>query len=127
MPTSNPRFGQVSIASSTSIPTKTQPSFPFSTLTFLPGTYDVILLLDNREQRSGDRAFFPEALRARGIAHESRTLEIGDVAWIAREKGVDPDEQKEVVLDSILERKTLDDLVGSIKDGRFKEQKVCYN
>ena len=46
------------------------------------------------------------------------------MAWVARKKGVGPDEQKEVVLDSILERKTLDDLVGSIKDGRFKEQKV---
>ena len=35
-----------------------------------------------------------------------------------------PDEDKEIVLDFIVERKTMDDLVSSIKDGRFQEQKV---
>ena len=30
-----------------------------------------------------------------------------------------------MVLDYIVERKRLDDLSGSIVDGRYKEQKVC--
>ena len=33
---------------------------------------------------------------------------------------------KELVLDYIIERKRMDDLVGSCIDGRFKEQKVCW-
>ncbi len=36
-------------------------------------------------------------------------------------------EDKEVVLDFIIERKRLDDLAGSIIDGRFREQKVILN
>ena len=34
------------------------------------------------------------------------------------------DTAEEIVLDFIVERKRLDDLAGSIKDGRFREQKV---
>ena len=34
-------------------------------------------------------------------------------------------ERRELVLDYIVERKRMDDLCSSIKDGRFKEQKVC--
>ena len=33
---------------------------------------------------------------------------------------------REVVLEHIVERKRIDDLAGSIMDGRFHEQKVCY-
>ncbi len=33
-------------------------------------------------------------------------------------------ERRELVLDYIVERKRMDDLCSSIKDGRFKEQKV---
>lgn len=33
---------------------------------------------------------------------------------------------REVVLEHIVERKRIDDLAGSIMDGRFREQKVCY-
>ena len=35
-------------------------------------------------------------------------------------------ERRELVLDYIVERKRMDDLCSSIKDGRFKEQKVLY-
>jgi hypothetical protein len=34
---------------------------------------------------------------------------------------------REVVLDYIVERKRMDDLAGSITDGRFNEQKVLYS
>ena len=33
-------------------------------------------------------------------------------------------DRRELVLDYIVERKRMDDLCSSIKDGRFKEQKV---
>jgi crossover junction endonuclease MUS81 len=57
-----------------------------------------------------------------------KSLELGDVLWVAKcnkpgwlsRMGSDGDE---VVLDWIVERKRLDDLIGSIKDGRFQEQK----
>lgn len=34
---------------------------------------------------------------------------------------------RELVLDYIIERKRMDDLCGSIIDGRFREQKVLLN
>lgn len=34
---------------------------------------------------------------------------------------------KELVLDYIIERKRIDDLCGSIMDGRFREQKVWHS
>jgi len=39
---------------------------------------------------------------------------------------VDCGEKIELVLDFIVERKRMDDLAGSIVDGRFREQKVVH-
>lgn len=57
-----------------------------------------------------------------------RALELGDALWVAKchdanflpRLGAEGDE---IMLDYIVERKRLDDLIGSIKDGRFHEQK----
>lgn len=49
-----------------------------------------------------------------------RKLHVGDFLWIAQHK---TDKCKEFVLPYIIERKRLDDLSSSIKDGRFHEQK----
>jgi crossover junction endonuclease MUS81 len=49
-----------------------------------------------------------------------RKLNVGDFLWIAQHK---TDKSKELVLPYIVERKRLDDLSSSIKDGRFHEQK----
>ncbi|KAG5459096.1 MAG: restriction endonuclease type II-like protein [Olpidium bornovanus] len=57
-----------------------------------------------------------------GIPCEQQVLEVGDVTWIARRA----ETGEEVALDFILERKRLDDLIASIKDGRFLEQKVSF-
>ncbi|KAJ3119299.1 Crossover junction endonuclease mus81 [Physocladia obscura] len=93
----------------------------------LAGSFEVVLLLDNREVKNGyNRNFFKDGLSEKGIRFESRSLEIGDITWIARPKGYDAKthgEEKEILLEYIIERKTMDDLVASIKDGRFKEQK----
>lgn len=82
--------------------------------------YDIILLIDNREIRgTDDRNFFMQELQKKGIKCEVRQLNIGDFIWIGRHKTT----KREVFLNSIIERKRIDDLCSSIKDGRFYEQK----
>ncbi|CUM50185.1 Crossover junction endonuclease MUS81 [Debaryomyces fabryi] len=87
---------------------------------WVPGEYDIILIIDNREIRSQrDRDFFQTRLTSLKIECDVRPLSVGDVVWIAKHKKT----RKEVILNYICERKRLDDLVSSIKDGRFQEQK----
>ena len=87
-----------------------------------PDEYEIILLLDNREvSTKTDRNYIQDNLALRGINCDTRPLVLGDVTWIAKEKkpnGI------EIILDHIVERKRIDDLISSIKDGRFREQKV---
>lgn len=54
------------------------------------------------------------------MTSEVRKLNVGDFLWIAQHK---IDKSNELVLPYIIERKRLDDLSSSIKDGRFHEQK----
>lgn len=94
-----------------------------------PGSFTVELVLDTREVRtSKDRDYIANELIKKGIIPQVRALELGDSMWVAKCR--DPtylarygEEGDEVMLDWILERKRLDDLIGSIKDGRFHEQK----
>lgn len=101
-----------------------------------PGTFEVQLLLDTREIRSTtDRDYISSELRKQGVIADLRALPLGDVLWIAKLKpphdslfrhrnaGDDEEGSTEVILNHVLERKRLDDLVYSIKDGRFHEQK----
>lgn len=84
-----------------------------------PGSFEVQMRIDNREVKTQkDRDFIQEQLYNSGIALNTRVLNVGDVLWVAK----CPD-GREIVLDYIVERKRMDDLVGSIKDGRFHEQK----
>ncbi|KAH7376289.1 crossover junction endonuclease MUS81 [Plectosphaerella cucumerina] len=96
-----------------------------------PGTFTVQLLLDVREVRAKtDRDYMQQELAKKGVQPIMRSLELGDAQWVAvpndpsalARLGAD-DGATEVVLDWIVERKRLDDLVSSIKDGRFHEQK----
>lgn len=57
-------------------------------------------------------------LNKTGVRYEVRHLNVGDFTWIARDK-----HGNELVLPFIVERKRLDDLAGSIKSGRYHEQK----
>lgn len=59
-------------------------------------------------------------LKESNVTHEVRKLNVGDFTWIAQHR---IDKSKEFVLPYIIERKRLDDLSSSIKDGRFHEQK----
>ncbi|KAL3453359.1 ERCC4 domain-containing protein [Aspergillus insuetus] len=98
-----------------------------------PGSFKVQLILDTREVRSSkDRDYISNELIKKGVDPEVRALEVGDIMWVA--KFHDPkflskygEEGDEIMLDWIVERKRLDDLVGSIKDGRFHEQKFRLN
>lgn len=101
----------------------------FTPIILNPGSFTVHLVLDVREIRAkGDRTYMQNNLAERGAQPIMRSLELGDAQWVA--KCHDPDflrrhgaEGDEIVLDYIVERKRLDDLIGSIKDGRFREQK----
>ncbi|KAI0593891.1 hypothetical protein F4775DRAFT_469072 [Biscogniauxia sp. FL1348] len=106
------------------------PAIPnFRPIRLAPGSFTVHLVLDVREVRAKtDRDYMQDELAKRGVKPIMRSLELGDALWIA--KCHDPNflsrtgsEGDEVVLDWIVERKRLDDLIGSIKDGRFHEQK----
>lgn len=85
-----------------------------------PDDYDVEMIIDNREIRNAeDRSFFLKKLNDNGVRVQELALSVGDAIWIARHRAT----RKIAVLDFIMERKRLDDLVASIKDGRFSEQK----
>ncbi|CCJ28824.1 unnamed protein product, partial [Pneumocystis jirovecii] len=83
-------------------------------------SYSIILLLDLREMKTEkDKEFIQNRLKEESINFEFRTLELGDILWIARCNIT----KKDYILDFIIERKKLSDLASSIKDGRFHEQK----
>ncbi|XP_029124879.1 crossover junction endonuclease MUS81 [Cajanus cajan] len=86
--------------------------------------YDIILILDDREQfaTQGSRSRkIIENIRSQfKIQIEVRRLPVGDGIWIARHKAFD----SEYVLDFIVERKKIDDLRSSIRDNRYKDQKL---
>ncbi|KAF9436387.1 Crossover junction endonuclease mus81 [Entomortierella beljakovae] len=96
----------------------------FQPIEFHPGEFEICLILDVREVRTqADRDYIGQKLKDKGVNVIKRALDIGDVAWIARLKEPSVLGPDEIVLDYILERKRMDDLVHSIKDGRFNEQK----
>jgi crossover junction endonuclease MUS81 len=101
----------------------------FLPITLQPSSFTIELVLDVREIRAKeDRDYMSTELTKKGVRPIMRALELGDALWVAKckdpkllaQKGGEGDE---IVLDWVVERKRLDDLVGSIKDGRFHEQK----
>lgn len=86
------------------------------------GTFDVVLIIDQREaKRDRDTtAIIQSKLLAEGISFIQRIIPVGDFVWICKSK---KDPKLEFTLDYIIERKREDDLVSSILDGRFEEQR----
>ncbi|KAI9467928.1 Crossover junction endonuclease mus81 [Coemansia sp. RSA 989] len=88
------------------------------------GAYDIILVIDNREvHSSADRTLIEKELENEGIKVEIRPLTVGDYLWIARAKSSSAHKHlPDIVLDYLVERKRMDDLCASIRDGRYREQ-----
>ncbi|XP_016335132.1 crossover junction endonuclease MUS81-like [Sinocyclocheilus anshuiensis] len=78
---------------------------------------------------SGRKQELVKELQRNGVTFDVRKLNVGDFLWVAPEKvtpvpgQLRPPVGIELVLDYITERKRMDDLCGSIIDGRFREQK----
>ncbi|XBJ08132.1 hypothetical protein VPH35_013517 [Triticum aestivum] len=84
--------------------------------------YEVVLILDDRDTFGPrSRRKVVDNIRSQfNIPVEIKHLPVGDALWIARHKELDND----YVLDFIVERKNVEDLLGSIKDNRYKDQKL---
>ncbi|XP_061091844.1 crossover junction endonuclease MUS81 isoform X2 [Conger conger] len=98
----------------------------------LPSCYDIVLCVDFIETTGGNTARKQELvkeLQRNGVTFDIRKLNVGDFLWVARERvtpvpgQLRPPTARELVLDYVIERKRIDDLCGSIIDGRFREQK----
>lgn len=113
-------------------PTSNEDNIRLLTFKWPPGTFDLKLIIDSREVKSKtERDYLYQQLSAAGIPVEQRSLELGDFIWLAKKKQTfrngAHDDLEEAVLDVIIERKTEDDLLHSIVDGRFMEQKFRLN
>ncbi|KAH9496133.1 Crossover junction endonuclease mus81 [Bulinus truncatus] len=121
------RNGSTKSAAESSIKTNSLSNLGNSMFTLEPGNFEIILCLDNREfyGRNSSKTLLPDLIKC-GIHCDLRLLHVGDILWIAREivrPEIDRAEPRELVLNYVIERKRLDDLVKSIVDGRMKDQK----
>ncbi|CAD6443320.1 a8c3b8af-e3d0-49e4-8065-2a2dcdea57bf-CDS [Sclerotinia trifoliorum] len=121
-PQANPNIPDIPEGDTVSIPT-------FEPIILRPGTFTVELILDNREVVSKkDRDGIPNQLTDMGVPHSVRALPLGDFLWVARvredkAKWLNLGKSNLIMLDYIMERKRLDDLIASLRDGRYEEQK----
>ncbi|KAI1007880.1 Crossover junction endonuclease [Podosphaera aphanis] len=101
----------------------------FMPIVLPPGSFTVEMVLDTREIRTTkDRDYIEIELVKKGVKPLKRVMELGDATWVAKvsKRNLVPgltSEEDEIILDYIVERKRLDDLISSIKDKRFHEQK----
>ncbi|XP_077598472.1 structure-specific endonuclease subunit MUS81 [Stigmatopora nigra] len=96
----------------------------------LAGTFDIVLCVDVIETTGGSSSHCKQELvrelTKNRVQFDVRKLNVGDFLWVAREKSAPASggtRTRELVLDYVVERKRMDDLCGSIIDGRFREQK----
>ncbi|XP_057364896.1 crossover junction endonuclease MUS81-like isoform X2 [Daphnia carinata] len=98
-------------------------------VTLKAGEYDIVLCVDIAEvsgsgSGKNQKETAAKAFQNCGVSYDVRKLSIGDYLWICKPKassGISSDQ--ELTLPYVVERKRMDDVVSSIKDGRFKEQK----
>jgi len=77
-----------------------------------------LLLIDSREnKRREDPFYFQRALSRAGVASETRVLSAGDFVWSKVENSC------EIFGGTLIERKTVADLLSSLRDGRYRDQK----
>lgn len=78
-----------------------------------------LLLIDSREQKSrADPFYFHRMLSRSGVQCETRVLSVSDFMWVQTGEGSD------LFGGVVVERKTIRDLLGSLRDGRYREQKA---
>uniref|UniRef100_UPI00358E0D33 crossover junction endonuclease MUS81 isoform X2 n=1 Tax=Myxine glutinosa TaxID=7769 RepID=UPI00358E0D33 len=102
-----------------------------SAVSLKPGEYDIILCVDVIETtgNSSRKKELVNELKRNGVAFDVRKLSVGDFLWVAKQRvqplpgQLEVPSSLELVLDYVVERKRMDDLCGSIIDGRFREQK----
>jgi len=102
---------------------------PFQPIIWPAGSFKVFLMIDTREgtREGGKRIEFCDKFAREGVRVDRAMLPLGDMIWVARrvdQRGNKIAGEQDVVLDAIVERKRLDDLIDSIKDGRYVGQKV---
>ncbi|XP_032793016.2 crossover junction endonuclease MUS81 isoform X3 [Daphnia magna] len=99
-------------------------------VTLKAGEYDIVLCVDIAEvsgssgSGKNQKETASKSFQNCGVPYDVRKLSIGDYLWICKPKtssGISSDQ--ELALPYVVERKRMDDVVSSIKDGRFKEQK----
>lgn len=86
----------------------------------------VVLLIDNRELNRDTTRSLKDKLTELGVVCISRNLELGDMMWVVTDAPAlidgahDPAlDARQVVLNVIVERKTIGDLRASLADGRY--------
>ncbi|RDD42564.1 Crossover junction endonuclease MUS81 [Trichoplax sp. H2] len=85
-----------------------------------PDDYRICLCVDNQEMSGRSTTIdFGGFFDTCDFIYDKRKLHLGDFLWVAKDKNSD----RELVIDCIVERKSMDDLGSSIKDGRYHEQK----
>ena len=120
--TAETRFTTIESVENDGIVLNSSPEVHFENFCLRKGEYDIVLLVDTREIKSRDeRNYIVNKLDEAGVQCEQRSLELGDFLWIAQSKTNAADE---IVLDYVIERKIESDLIQSIIDRRFTEQKV---
>ncbi|CAN0863562.1 Crossover junction endonuclease MUS81 [Linum grandiflorum] len=86
--------------------------------------YEVLLVLDDREQfaihGSRGRKLIDGISKEQRIKVEVKRLPVGDAIWVARHKY----HFDEYVLDFVVERKNVSDLLSSIRGNRYRDQKL---
>ncbi|XP_013115164.1 crossover junction endonuclease MUS81 [Stomoxys calcitrans] len=90
-------------------------------VTMSAGSFRIVLIVDTQETSGKNKRTLDQTrgyLESLHVEYEVRRLTVGDFLWIARNADGD-----ELVLPYIVERKRMDDLASSIRDGRFSEQK----
>lgn len=77
----------------------------------------VKLIVDNREKKGRrDPSYFQGKLSILGLPTETRQLTLSDFVWVREDGG------SELFAGALIERKTVGDLLSSLRDGRYREQ-----
>ncbi|KAK3092910.1 hypothetical protein FSP39_008762 [Pinctada imbricata] len=106
---------QISISSMSSVASLPPPDF-----VLYPGKFDVVLCVDNQEfygsRQGGGKSLLPDLIK-NGVNCELRKLQVGDLVWVAQERvapipgQLEKSKGRELVLDFVIERKRMDDLM----------------